>query len=262
MSDRLRAVRAPAAAVNMSLVEEAHGSRCWQYSFLLVQRTRGYTLAFVTLLLLDVCAAITVLLLNTSYPECATVTQLARCEANVTLPAGVSVQPACDEKQAARAAGAALAVFSLITLSIFLTEVLLLLAALWNCLSRTGLTFRLLLFTDIFVLSFALGIESYLLSVGYQTAGERGLQASSPMLVLISRGYRYIQLARRSYAIIGRVTRSNSGSAKSVLEKKAEIDHELEGYREQQLLARVEDTGRVHPSKLVLQVRGGHTNSL
>lgn len=256
-SDRLRAAHAPSTLVNISLVEERHGNRSWQHRFLTAQRTQGYTVAFITLLLIDVCAAISLLLLSSSYPDCATIVELASCEANVTsaMPPGLSLQLVCDENQSARAAQTALAIVSLVVLVLFVAEMALHLFAVWKCLPRTAFSFRLLLFSDFAILTLALCIESYLLSVGYPTAGQRGLQGSSPVLVLVSRGYRYIQLARRSYAVIGRATRSHSGSAKAVIESKTKVEHELEGYRERQLLARVEDTGRVHPSKLVLQVR-------
>ena len=271
-SDRLKAARAPDSLVNLALAAETHGISSWQHRVLALQRSRAYSIAFITLLLLDVCAAITALLLNTSFPECETVRRFASCETNSTvlLERGWNATWAehetelqhfavlrCDDGRhsSARLAEGVLAIFSICVLSIFVFELMVVVSALWKCIWRTSRFFRWLSTFDFVILTSALCIEAYLLSVGYPTAGDRGLQGSSPVLVLISRFYRYFQLARRSYALIGRVTRTHNLSTKGVLEKKAAIDSELEGYREQQLLARAEGTERVHPSKLVLQVQ-------
>ncbi|EOD40299.1 hypothetical protein EMIHUDRAFT_460356 [Emiliania huxleyi CCMP1516] len=275
-STLLKRAGAPSMLINLALVEERHGKGSWQYRLLALQKTRRYTAAFIALLLCDATAAILGLLLSTAYPPCVNIKALASCPANsstvtviddgvitsTTTTSDVEPEPSCSESGYGAFAAAMLAVtvISMLSIVTFLAESLLVSAALGPLLLRTSRSFRLWTVLDLLILTFALGVESYLLLVKHPTASERAVHTSSPALVLLSRGYRYVQLARRSYTILRRVHHTRK-SGRDLIEggeaqrARSELDGALEERRNELLIARQESgEGRVHPSKLVLQV--------
>ena len=275
-STQLKRAGAPSMLINLALVEERHGKGSWQYHLLALQKTRRYTAAFIALLLCDATAAIIGLLLSTAYPPCVNIKALASCPANsstvtviddgvvtsTTTTSDVEPEPSCSESGYGAFAAAMLAVtvISMFSIVTFLVESLLVSAALGPLLLRTSRSFRLWTVLDLLILTFALGVESYLLLVKHPTASERAVRTSSPALVLLSRGYRYVQLARRSYTLLRRVHTTRK-SGRELIEggeaqrARSELDGALEERRNELLIARQESgEGRVHPSKLVLQV--------
>ena len=237
-STLLKRAGAPSMLVNLALVEERHGKGSWQYRLLALQKTRRYTAAFIALLLCDATAAILGLLLSTAYPPCVNIKALASCPANsstvtviddgvitsTTTTSDVEPEPSCSESGYGAFAAAMLAVtvISMLSIVTFLVESLLVSAALGPLLLRTSRSFRLWTVLDLLILTFALGVESYLLLVKHPTASERAVHTSSPALVLLSRGYRYVLQSRaisrnlaRGRAISRDVARPRIGTSSS-----------------------------------------------